>query len=115
LYTEERLWIDLIRATPYYDTNQMEYDTWGSECGTPQVDVPFDHHLGEIAIPIFYIGASEGTNGEYTTTLTKSKDVTNLVLGPPDNPGFGHADLFLARNAETLVWQPILEWLKAHR
>jgi hypothetical protein len=28
---------------------------------------------------------------------------------------FGHADLSMATNAETLVWRPILDWLKAHR
>jgi hypothetical protein len=28
---------------------------------------------------------------------------------------FGHADLFTATNAETLVWKPILDWIVAHR
>ncbi|HVT15776.1 MAG TPA: hypothetical protein VHQ90_06265 [Thermoanaerobaculia bacterium] len=27
---------------------------------------------------------------------------------------YGHADLFLAGDARTLVWQQILEWLTAH-
>ena len=29
--------------------------------------------------------------------------------------GYGHADLLTARDAKYLVWQPILEWIKAHR
>jgi hypothetical protein len=28
---------------------------------------------------------------------------------------FGHADVVLAREAETLVWRPILDWIMAHR
>ncbi len=27
---------------------------------------------------------------------------------------FGHVDLLIARDAETLVWEPILNWLNAH-
>jgi hypothetical protein len=27
---------------------------------------------------------------------------------------FGHADLFLAANAETLVWQTMLTWIQGH-
>jgi hypothetical protein len=27
---------------------------------------------------------------------------------------YGHADLFLANDAQTRVWQPILEWIQAH-
>jgi len=29
--------------------------------------------------------------------------------------GVAHADLFLARDAETLVWKPILDRIKARR
>ena len=36
----------------------------------------------------------------------------------PDRPvrltDFGHADLFLASDAQTLVWQPILDWVRGH-
>jgi len=27
---------------------------------------------------------------------------------------YGHADLFLASDAEQLVWQPLLEWIEGH-
>ena len=27
---------------------------------------------------------------------------------------YGHADLFLGNDAETLVWRPILEWVQVH-
>ncbi len=29
--------------------------------------------------------------------------------------GYGHADLLTARDAEYLVGEPILEWIKTHR
>ena len=28
---------------------------------------------------------------------------------------FGHADTILANDAEKLVWEPILDWIVAHR
>jgi hypothetical protein len=27
---------------------------------------------------------------------------------------FGHADIFLGNQAQTLVWQPILDWVRGH-
>lgn len=37
------------------------------------------------------------------------------LLPPGDRiADFGHADLFQADDAETLVWEPILEWLETH-
>jgi hypothetical protein len=86
-------------------------------------DVPFDDHLGDIKVPILYVGAGGGFGdlGIYTTTLLGSTDVTTLVIDKvPDVPAearlfdYGHADLFLANDAEALVWQPILSWLQAH-
>jgi hypothetical protein len=67
------------------------------------------------------MGAAGGFGpwGEYTTTLTASKDVTiHIVQMLPDaqqSQDFGHADLVAATNAQTLVWHPILAWLVAHR
>jgi pimeloyl-ACP methyl ester carboxylesterase len=83
-------------------------------------DVPFDDHLGDIRVPVLYIGAGGGFGelGVYTTTLLGSTDVTTLVIDKtPDTQrllDYGHADLFLAHDAETLVWQPLLSWLRDH-
>ena len=59
-----------------------------------------------------------GEYGIYTTTLLGSTDVTTRVVDlQPDELrlfDYGHADLFLGTDAETLVWQPILEWIQTH-
>jgi hypothetical protein len=83
-------------------------------------NVAFDDHLGEITVPVYYIGAGGGFGeyGLYTTTLLGSTDVTaNVVHRVPSTQrllDFGHADLFLASDAEQLVWQPLLGWLRTH-
>jgi len=89
-------------------------------CGAPDPAAKFAEHLGDIMVPILYMGAAGGFGswGEYTTTLTASKDVTiHIVQLLPDeqqSQDFGHADLVAAKDAESLVWQPILDWLVAH-
>ncbi|HYR29480.1 MAG TPA: hypothetical protein VEU30_13500 [Thermoanaerobaculia bacterium] len=82
-------------------------------------DVAFDDHLGAITVPVFYIGAGGGFGdyGIYTTTLLGSTDVTSLVISKVPSTqrlfDYGHADLFLANDAEELVWEPMLEWISA--
>ena len=72
-------------------------------------------------MPILYVGAGGGTgeHGYYTLSLTGSKDTTKFTVQLHPNEervlDFGHVDLFTATNAETLVWQPILDWLVAHK
>ncbi|HYK02401.1 MAG TPA: hypothetical protein VE974_11655 [Thermoanaerobaculia bacterium] len=83
-------------------------------------DVRFDDHLDDIRVPVLYIGAGGGFGefGVYTTTLLGSSDVTTLIVDKtPDTQrllDFGHADLFLAHDAQALVWQPLLSWLRDH-
>jgi hypothetical protein len=120
-YTEPRLWLDLLNAgVPPYSPWQSNLDLDAAWCDGA-VDVPFDDHVPDIAVPILYVGAAGGYGdfGLYTTTLTRSTDVTTLVvrLLPDDERAmdFGHGDLVAAQDAETLVWQPILDWLTAHR
>jgi pimeloyl-ACP methyl ester carboxylesterase len=118
-YTDPWLWIDVERAIPLYfpvlgDTDQEKVTCY-------DVVAPFDDHLAEVTLPILYVGAAGGfgERGYYAVTLTASTDITKSIvqLHPSDQPelDFGHADLFTATNAETLVWQPILNWLVAHR
>lgn len=117
-YSPEETWLALLGgAAPYQPTRQLA-DAELLMCD--EVDVPFDDHLAEITNPILYVGAGGGFGeyGVYTTTLLGSDDVTtHLVDLQPDDLrlfDFGHADLFLGTDAETLVWQPILEWIQAH-
>ncbi len=84
------------------------------------VDVPFDDHLDEITVPVFYLGADGGFGdyGIYTTTLLGSQDVTHHVVdlepGGPNLTEYGHADLFTATNARTLAWERLLSWIESH-
>ena len=122
-FTDLRFLADLLHEAgqpPYNAPVRVWVDLEKLDCNGN--DVPFDDHLGDITIPILYIGAAGGFNGKsgyYSTTLTSSRDITKFVvqLLPDDQRAydFGHADPFWARNAERLVWQPILSWINAHR
>ncbi|HEY9422121.1 MAG TPA: hypothetical protein VIW92_11960, partial [Thermoanaerobaculia bacterium] len=118
LYSNEAdLFAFEIAASPVQPNRELlEADAATCE----QNDVAFDDHLSEIKVPVFYIGAGGGFGefGIYTTTLLGSTDVTTLVINKVPAAArildYGHADLFLANDAETLVWQPLLDWVQAH-
>jgi len=118
-YTDPWLFIDVLRAAPAYSPVRADIDQERVTCHN--VVAPFDDHLAEVTLPILYVGAAGGfgERGYYAVTLTSSGEITKVIvqLHSSDEPAldFGHADLFTARNAETLVWQPILKWLLAHR
>lgn len=101
-----------------YQPNRELADADAAVCEA--TNVLFDDHLGDITVPVLYIGAAGGFGdyGLYTTTLLGSTDVTSLIvqkLPPPQRLfDYGHADLFLANDAEEEVWQPMLEWLTSH-
>lgn len=121
LYTPESALLALERgASPFQPVREL-LDADAATCDDDSIaEVSFDDHLDDIEVPIFYVGAAGGfgATGIYTTTLLGSSDVTSLVvdLQPLANQlaEFGHADLFLASNAQTLVWQPILSWIQGH-
>ena len=118
-YTEDRLWLDLLQNIPPHLPMKSNFDTDALFCDN--IPVPFDDHLSQIAVPILFAGAAGGfgQTGYYSTTLTASTDITKFTvqLQPDDQRAsdFGHADNVLARDAETLVWKPILDWIVAHR
>lgn len=118
-YTDPWLWIDVLRAVPPY--NPVRIDLEYNKVYCYDVMAPFDDHLGEITLPILYVGSGGGTGegGYYAVTRTASTDTTKFIvqLHPDDERAldFGHVDLFAAKHAKTLVWQPILDWLVAHR
>ena len=90
----------------------------GEAINSGAVEVPYDDHLGDIKLPVLYVGAAGGMgeHGVYTTTLLGSSDVTvqvvNLAPAGAEMLDYGHADLIWADNAEELVWEPIYNWLK---
>jgi hypothetical protein len=83
-------------------------------------ELPYDDHLGDITVPVFYVGAAGGfgSYGEYSTTLLGSSDVSTLVIElfgtGYEAADYGHIDLFAADNAEGLVWLPIYDWICDH-
>ena len=106
--------IRLQSITPAYFPNQINYEGAASRCDSDLFSVGFDDHVGEIEVPIFYIARQEANL--YSTTVTRSRDVSKLVVNPTLDPSlYGHADFFLANNAASEIWQPILDWIRAHR
>lgn len=118
-FTEDRLWLDVLANIPPHLPMQTNYDTDATFCG--KMAMPFDDHLRQVKIPILLAGAAGGFGkaGYYTPTLTGSKDITKFIvqLLPDDQRAqdFGHAETVFARDAKTLVWKPVLEWIVAHR
>jgi len=118
-FTDDQLWVGVMGAIPPYYPVQIDVDGDQVLCGT--FDTPFDDHLAQITVPILHVGAKGGfgPSAYASTTLTASRDVTTITvqrLSDTDEAmDFGHGDTVLAREAETLVWRPILDWIMAHR
>ncbi|MBD0852220.1 hypothetical protein [Maribacter arenosus] len=98
-----------VNIAPYWPM-QIFYEV--SACGCPTRDVTFDDHLGEISLPILYIGSeiATGEAGIFSSSLTASTDITNHIV-----PGYSHSDLWLGYDADQLVWSPLRNWLKNHK
>lgn len=117
LYTPEATLLALESTGSPYQPLKVVADGDAVTCG---VDVAFDDHLAEIDVPVLYVGADGGFGhyGVYTTTLLGSTDVTSHVVDllPAEAQvlEIGHADIFLATDAESLFWQPILSWIQTH-
>jgi hypothetical protein len=113
-FTDDGRFIALLATTPAYAPNQWNYDSPASRCASDAFPVAFDDQLADVDVPILYIARQD--TGFYTTTLTKSQDVTKILVNPTLDPSlYGHADFFLADNAASVIWQPILDWIRAHR
>jgi hypothetical protein len=118
LYSNEADLFTLEQGSAPFQPNRELADADAATCG--QTPVPFDDRLAEIKVPILYVGAGGGFGeyGIFNTTLLGSTDVTihvvHKVPAAQRLADYGHADLFLANDAHTLVWQPILAWLRAH-
>lgn len=101
-----------------YEAHRFEMDYSATISGS--TEVPWDDNLGLITVPVLNVAAGGGMGDltTYTTTLLGSADVQNVVVRlhavGEEAIEFGHIDLFLANNAQALVWTPMLNWLKAH-
>ncbi len=121
-YTNVRLWEDLLAHNePPYSPVFVDVEGSAVQCGNSDPDAKVADHLNEVTIPILLIEAAGGFShsSDYTAAYTASHDVTirNVQLLPDaqQSEDYGHADLLTGYNAEYLVWQPILEWIKTHR
>jgi hypothetical protein len=79
--------------------------------------LPLEDHLADIGVPIFYLGAAGGygDHGIYTTTVTRSTDVTihvvRRLLPEREAEDYGHGDLLFGNDAAELAWRPLAAWL----
>lgn len=81
---------------------------------------PVAGSLGDIEVPLFYLGAAGGfgEHGVYSTSLVGSDDVTTHIVRRLDATreveDFGHADLLYADDAPALAWRPLAAWILRH-
>lgn len=89
-------------------------------CGVDP-NLPYDKYLADIQVPVHYVGSGGGFGpyGLYTLSLLGSKDVSHHVVSfyQPDEAykGFAHVDLFYAQDAQELVWEDFLDFVKEQR
>ncbi len=116
-YTDPMRFVRLSVELAPYMPRQMFYEMAASGC--PDLDVSFDDYLTKIKLPILYISAegSDSSDPDYTSSLTKSKDIQRIHVDDPAMPtevDFGHADIWMAKNAKQMVWSPLYDWLVDH-
>ncbi|QCK16732.1 hypothetical protein DCC35_19325 [Mangrovivirga cuniculi] len=118
-FTEKERWLNLLAdfdSGPYMPF-QILVDMFECECGEKATFI--DQNLEDINLPILNVSA-HGGSGEstfLTPTLTSSSEIENLMIEFfPDNPelDFGHADLFMADNANSVFWDPLRIWIQSH-
>lgn len=117
-WTAERFFLDTLRQASPYQSIGEQVDTFAMWCGAP--DVPYDDYLAQVKVPVLYVGAAGGVGGYgvHSLSLLGSTDVSTHVVQRLPNPyravDYGHADLFLAADAQSAVWTPILDWVQRH-
>jgi hypothetical protein len=119
-YSNVGEWNDFEFGPSPYEPFELLAEASAISCGDDP-NLPFDKHLNDINVPVFYVGAGGafGSYGLYQLSLLGSTDVSNLIVSfyPPDQQAFdfGHVDLFYAEDAQKLLWSDILQWLKKHQ
>ena len=117
-FITDQAWFEFMMTGCAWEPVLFELNYMQTTCDAE--DVPWDDYLADVTIPVFNVGASGalGNISDYTLTLLGSCDVTSLVveLYSPEEIylDFGHIDLFVADNAPSLVWMPVLDWINDH-
>jgi len=110
----------LFAGAASYENLPMQADTMAITCGDDP-SLPYDKHLADIKVSVHYVGSGGGfgSYGLYTLSLLGSKDVSHHIVSfyPPDQAykDFAHVDLFYAQEAQELVWEDILHFVKEQR
>lgn len=117
-FTDPELWLDFITNwSPFYSTQGVA-ELLQVACDD---SLPYDDHLGDIDVPVLYVGAGGGFGeyGLYTLDLLGSTDISTHLLDV--EPAFedriddyGHVDIFSAPDAPELTWNAIRDWLLDH-
>lgn len=116
-YTPVTQYLEWLQGFNNYGANAFEYDFTAIHCG--QVEVPFDDHLGEVSVPVLFVGANGGWGslmGHTASLLTGCSDVSLLNVSVNDDMllDIGHVDIFVSTEAPQRFWRPMLDWIVAH-
>jgi len=116
LYADPNRFIRLgVNLNPHMPVQHL-YEACACACNEEEVSM--DDHLGEIRLPILYLGAEGGLGsyGVYTGSLTASGDITHHIVrkGVDRALEYGHADIWMGYDAAELVWEPLSKWLMNH-
>ena len=115
-YSDETRATRVMSNFSYYMPHLLWQEIDAVNCSS--MDVTFDDYINSINVPIFYLGTGGAfsTLGEYTGSITASNDVTSHVVSLADRENdFGHIDLWIADNADQLVWSNLRSWIGGHR
>ncbi len=116
-FTDQTYFHDYLSGAAPFESTKLIADAEAMTCEND--DTPFLDNLADVTVPILYVGADGGfgTTGFYSTTLLGSTDRETLLIDrtPGQLNDYGHSDLFLASDAETLVWSPIYDWILGFR
>jgi hypothetical protein len=116
-WTNERFFFDVMRQASPFQSSGEQVETLALWCGSPTL--PYNDRLNKVKVPVLYVGAAGGVGELGLATLrqlgTKDKDLSTLLvrrLADSEHAwDFGHADLFLASDADQQVWPHIASWL----
>ncbi|ATB35715.1 hypothetical protein CYFUS_001129 [Cystobacter fuscus] len=117
-WTNQSFLLDMMEQASPFQSIGEQVETLALWCGTSTQ--PYTDRLDKVKVPVLYVGAAGGVGREgfATLSLLGSKDVTTFIvqrLTDSERAGdFGHADLFLASDADRLVWPRIVSWLACH-
>jgi pimeloyl-ACP methyl ester carboxylesterase len=116
-FTETTAVFEALSSASSYRAVATFVDYFAIPCGDAS-----QHHrdrLGDITLPVLYIGYAGGfgKEGLHTLTLLGSTDVTTLLIQLLGNgeasQDFGHSDWQNARDAVPLVRDPIWRWIES--